>query len=340
MIMVICLHILHARIGGVLSHVKAPSVNYYLAWLIESVAYCAVDCYALISGYIGVRNNIHIIKIIFLHLQVLFYSTIIFIIFSVIRHDLFTLNNAMQALFPVTSRCYWYFSSYYGAFFLFPLFNIALNKYTAKQISNLFIILILVFVIIPFIFQRDAYNLNNGYCLLWLALLYLFGGMLRCSSIAQRVSRFHLFILYLFCVASAYLFRLFGPDFIGVFGQKVNKSFILNYRSPCILFAAVSLVLLFSKMKITRGIYTISFFSSSSFAVYLIHENPHFRSHIMKTLFVNFHIIEPLYFSIAIIFSACGLFLTCALVDKIRIMLFTQLQVKKRVEQIERRFFM
>ena len=56
MFMVVLLHL--CGFGGVLSNVKPFSVNYYIAWFLEIVSYCAVDVFALISGFVGAKNEI------------------------------------------------------------------------------------------------------------------------------------------------------------------------------------------------------------------------------------------------------------------------------------------
>ncbi|MCR5648942.1 MAG: acyltransferase, partial [Oscillospiraceae bacterium] len=50
MLMVVVLHILGQ--GGLLDAVSAPSLRHTLCWLLLAAAYCAVDCYAMISGYV------------------------------------------------------------------------------------------------------------------------------------------------------------------------------------------------------------------------------------------------------------------------------------------------
>jgi hypothetical protein len=51
MLMVVVLHILGQ--GGVLKTARPLSVEYEIAWFLEILCYCAVNCYALISGYAG-----------------------------------------------------------------------------------------------------------------------------------------------------------------------------------------------------------------------------------------------------------------------------------------------
>ena len=49
MFMVVVLHVLGQ--GGVLK--AAKNGQYIISWLLEIIAYCAVNCYAIISGYVG-----------------------------------------------------------------------------------------------------------------------------------------------------------------------------------------------------------------------------------------------------------------------------------------------
>lgn len=54
MFMIVILHILGN--GGILASVQIGSSNYHLAWILEIASYCAVNCYALISGYVGIYS--------------------------------------------------------------------------------------------------------------------------------------------------------------------------------------------------------------------------------------------------------------------------------------------
>ena len=53
--MVVILHILNK--GGVLAAAAPLSAGQGTARLLETAAYCAVNCYGLISGYVGVQRR-------------------------------------------------------------------------------------------------------------------------------------------------------------------------------------------------------------------------------------------------------------------------------------------
>lgn len=73
MLMIVVLHILAH--GGLLgTKTELPGGRYEIVWFLETAAYCGVNCYALISGYVGVDREYRFTKIVPLHFQVLFYT--------------------------------------------------------------------------------------------------------------------------------------------------------------------------------------------------------------------------------------------------------------------------
>ena len=55
MLMVVCLHVL--GLGDVLEGAEGVPVKHELFWLLEVGSYCAVNCYALISGYVYSKHR-------------------------------------------------------------------------------------------------------------------------------------------------------------------------------------------------------------------------------------------------------------------------------------------
>ena len=72
MFFVLLLHILNQ--GGVIASSEKLSLGYNLSWFIETCAYCAVNCYALISGFIGYKSKHKYSNIINLYIQTAFYA--------------------------------------------------------------------------------------------------------------------------------------------------------------------------------------------------------------------------------------------------------------------------
>jgi surface polysaccharide O-acyltransferase-like enzyme len=79
--MICILHILLQ--GGILNNATIFSTNYEIAWLLELMCISAVNCYALISGYIMYNIKVKYKRIVNLWFQVIFYSVGITFIYAV-----------------------------------------------------------------------------------------------------------------------------------------------------------------------------------------------------------------------------------------------------------------
>ena len=121
MIMIVMLHTLGH--GGILRSVSFLSVHYQIAWLLEVIAFGAVNTYAMISGFVSVDSHFKISNILILWLQVLFYGILINTVFFFLLPESRNTSGWIQALFPVTRKEYWYFTAYAGVFFLSPFIN-------------------------------------------------------------------------------------------------------------------------------------------------------------------------------------------------------------------------
>lgn len=134
MIMIVMLHTLGH--GGILRSVSFLSVHYQIAWLLEVIAFGAVNTYAMISGFVSVDSHFKISNILILWLQVLFYGILINTVFFFLLPESRNTSGWIQALFPVTRKEYWYFTAYAGVFFLSPFINSDVSESLRKADKN------------------------------------------------------------------------------------------------------------------------------------------------------------------------------------------------------------
>ena len=80
MFMVVILHVLGK--GGVLISLEKFSLGYEIAWFLEILVFCAVNCYALISGYVMYGSKPKYSSLALLWLQVAFYTVLITCIYD------------------------------------------------------------------------------------------------------------------------------------------------------------------------------------------------------------------------------------------------------------------
>jgi len=95
MYMIVTVHFLGA--AGVRNN--TTGVNYAVACFFEAICYCAVDCYALTSGYVNCTKKINrIIRMMKLWMQVSYYTIGIFLIFLLTITIRFNVNDEQEKM--------------------------------------------------------------------------------------------------------------------------------------------------------------------------------------------------------------------------------------------------
>ena len=122
-----------------------------------------------------------------------------------------------------------------------------------------------------------------------------------------------------------------------VFGKVMNSSLFISYISPTILFAAVALLILFSKLQVTSILNRfIMFFGPLSFGVYLIHTHPLVWKWVMEEGFSDYAKCHPILLVLDVLGTVFGIWFFCSLIDFVRLKLFETLKVNLLVENIVR----
>ena len=268
--MVCLLHVLGE--GGILSAVQIHSAKYNIIWFLRTAAYCAVNCYALISGYVGIEAKFRYSKILKLWLQVVFYTVGITAIFYVFSPEQIGRRELFSSVSPVMSVQYWYFTSYFCMFFFIPFLNRLINGLPSRQRRILVITIIVLFSILPALFGRDVFGTGEGYSVLWLVCLYLIGGCIKKSLWIQKIHYRTALVIYLASTVLAW----------------IVKGRLIAYTSPAMLLSGIALLILFANCKLPDWMFTkITFLSPLSFSVYLIHAHPLIWTNILHSLRID-----------------------------------------------------
>ena len=175
MYLVCVLHVLGQ--GGVIYTVEPVSVNYVISWSLELIAYVAVNCFALASGYVGFKAKFRPNKLINLWIAVVFYGVLFTLLFSLTGAVNVGFSDWKMAFTPFLSGNYgggyWYFTAYAVTFLLMPFYNYILNNLDKKRLTYLVIVLFVLFSVVPAIKQADYFLLKDGYSYVWISVLYL-----------------------------------------------------------------------------------------------------------------------------------------------------------------------
>lgn len=334
MLMVCLLHVL--RQSGALN-IAQGGAEFTVVWLLECAAYCAVNCYALISGYVGVCANFKYRRIVKLWLQVTFYTLVISALFCVFSPELAGPIDCVKALFPVLEREYWYFTAYFGLFFFMPYINKLMCSLSARQLERLAATTVVLMSLLPALIQKDSFFVNGGYTFLWLAVLYILGGCARLADWKSRVSAKAALLGYLLCALITWADRVYlSGKCIRLAGYSFYEfGALTSYASPTVLFCAMFLLLAFANMKIEKSLSVklISVLSPAAFGVYLIHTNRFVFTYTMKDVFGFVSALPAAKLVLCALGCALAIYLVCTVLDILRIKLFKLLKIPALVDR-------
>lgn len=331
MFMVVVLHMLGN--GGILDTAECLSANYSVAWLLELFAFCAVNCYGLISGYVGLRAKYRYSNIMTLWLQVAFYTIGITFVFYFFRPEWVTFDRIKAAFLPVFSYQYWYFSAYFALFFIIPVLNIVVEKLPKKNLRAVIISVLLLFSVLQVGFGCDVFTVGNGYSTIWLAVLYVLGAYFKKYEILKKFKPIQCLLIYLLCVLITWGSKLY-MEYAGIGLSDI----LVNYLSPTMVLAGVSLFAFFIHIRPGLiGSKIISKLSPLAFGVYLIHVHP-FVWNVMTYKLTGLLNGSAMRLVTGVLLISLAVFLICIMIDFIRTVLFNVIKIKKRFLTFENRF--
>lgn len=328
MFMVVILHILGQ--GGILKASEFMSANYIAGWLFEIASYCAVNIFALISGYVMCHSKPRISKLSELWLQVAFYSVSITALFFFLKPETYNSATLLNAFFPVTKKQYWYVSAYFGMYLLTPLLNTVIKNVSKKTFTLSLFSCFFVLSVLPTVLKTDAYGFKGGYTLIWLCLLYLVGGYMKQFDVVERAKRSTGWWLYIGSVILTWLFKV-GLDYASIRTSETAKysGMFISYTSPTIILAAIGIFIGCAKMNFSKiSSRLISWFAPAALGVYLIHVCPPIWNNVIKGFSAGYAEHTTTKMLLFLFASAMVIYCLCTLIELLRIVLFKLFRIK------------
>ena len=332
---VIVLHTLGQ--GGVLENLIEGTLSFKIVWLLEIISYVAVDIFILISGYMSIaiiEKEYDWSKLIFLWLEVFYYSVVVFICFSLIKGFSITPGVLVSYFFPIMNISeYWFFASYLCLMMLKPVIDKGIRYTNDNTLKTLFIILILITSIYTIVVDR--FFLILGQSPYWFVVVYVIGAIIKKCELGQKISNLKLVCLCAGLIFFTWFCKCYGPVFY-IFTHRIHdRTLISSNTSPTILGCAIIYVIVFSKLKFSDTINKIVRFASPSvFAIYLINTHPLYWNFELKNKFLDY---APRRISVLfpkILLYCVSFFLFAIIVDKIRQYVFQKLQIRKKVYKL------
>lgn len=344
MILVVMLHVLGH--GGVYSHTEFLSDNYKVAWFLETAAYCSVNCYALISGFANVKSNFKFRRIVLLWLEVftLNVGMTVFMNFFVPSVEL-TSTEWRRALLPLLTSEFWYFCSYTLMFPLLPILNkgiLSLKKYQHLIIMFFLMSPTIIKLIASSMDERFRFELAGGYSTMWLICLYVVGAYFRIYGAPKWAKWFvtlpvfflstYVALKYKLNIEEQYAAGLIEKDSDIYSGREI----LISYISPCMVVAAIALLLFFMQIKIKHKVpkLIISNLGKATFGVFILHVGQFWLWTDFWKKFNAFADMPTAKMVLCVFAATLAIYLGFSLISIGRIYLFKLLHINKAVDYI------
>lgn len=255
------------------------STGYLLHYMFSVGGKLGVNCFFLISGYFLCEKERNINKLFKLWGEIFFWSIAIFCFMVVANLIPFSVKDFIKSLFPISFDMYWFATTYFVLYLLFPYINKFTSCLGKKEMLNLIIILFCAWSIIPTFFNTQSTFSNFS----WGFFLYLVGAYIR-KYHNEKISIYKVWSLIIFILNIGIIFVsivLIGS--IGKDNEKLLDNIIYFAKSQSVFMAisSVSIFFLFKNLRIRDKLW-INTISATTFGIYLIHDNVFFRNFIWK----------------------------------------------------------
>lgn len=277
MMLVILLHVMGH--GGVRAYSDHLSDNYKITTFLETIGYCSVNCYAIISGFANVKTKFKFRRFAYLWLE----TVVLILAMTSIAHFFIPTMEIksewwISAILPLTKRELWYLCAYFFMFPLIPILNkglLALNK--RQHIA------IMLWLQVPTIFKliqhKDNYVMGGGYSAIWLICLYVLGAYFRIYGAPKWAKWFVTIPVFFIAAFVAWYKKIYFEMQLDIGRLREasleyeNREDLISYVSPCMVIMATMLLLFFMQIKIkykpTKVI--IANFAKATWGVFVLH---------------------------------------------------------------------
>jgi len=277
--------------------------------LVEAISNVGVDVFVLISGWFGIKARLKGFgNVLF---QPFFYSLAIIILFLIIRLDNPLAPKSIANLFLFTKN-YWFIKAYLGLYILSPVLNSFVERASKRQ----FEVLLLFFFGFQTIYgwTDSAADFHLGFSIISFCGLYL---LARYASIYRPkftcfrpLSYLGIFLLMSILIA---ILSLYAGEYDG--SGFVRRS-LYAYIDPLIIVSSLSLLLLFSKLRLESK--AVNWAAASCLSLYLITENINVRQYYLDSAHSVYTTGGYFMSLLLVILFILAVSIACIMIDQLR----------------------
>ena len=326
MILIVSAHyVIHSPI-----FVNGLTINKYILNFISLGGKIGVNCFILITGFFLVKSNFKIDKLIKLIIEVFTYSVIMLVITIIFTKEKITIIGLLKTFLPIIYSNYWFVTNYVVLYVIAPFINKLIDNLNKYEYRMLIIILFIILSVIP-TFTGSNFIYNN---LIWFIYLYLLAGYIR-----LHYEKKHEKNLYLNIAISMYIIIFALSEIILIIAKYIprlldNSMYFSEINKVPAVICSVCLFLYFKELKLESNKY-INEIASSTFAIYLLHDNYLFKDYLWAVVLKTSNYYNSKFMIIHYIITIILIFIVGVMIEKIRKVLMEK-PIEKIIEKIKK----
>lgn len=290
----------------------------YLITVTGSFGKIGVILFVLITGYFFYKKQNTLSKIWKLNNLITFYTLTIF--FLTLFWQSLEFQKLIVSLFPIIFEQYWFVTGYIILLLFQPLLNKYITKTSRKnKLTNLLLIFSCFYIpsFVGTIFQISPFFSPSVY--LVFILIALLGDLIREYQSELKTAFFNYIVIIFFISLGLILAKPLITSFLQNHGVDYPFYLIDGTQSLNAILFSTSLFVIILNFSISNKLEKIIvFLSSTTFEIYLIHDNRILRPFIWNTLFKNSNFYWSSYLPLIVILEPLLVFIICALIAKTR----------------------
>ena len=320
MLMIVSLH--YWGKSGFTDSAEISTPGFFLAWIVRSCCYCAVNCYILLSGYFMSGGKFKMSKAIKIWLQVFEYSFLIYLFTCLAGINTFSVSSLIKCFLPITMEEYWFVTKYLLLLFLSPFLNVYIERCDRRQLGLTCIVSLILFSVLPTVFCYNDYtNIVDGYSLLWFVTLYLVAAYVRIYGLEYIESKQNCLIGYgvnaSILLLSKVVIYLLSSHFLG---KAIYSNLLFRYNVFFVFMSSLFLFGFFRNITIKSVVVgrVVAIFAPATFGVYLIHLAPSLKDWLWKEVINPVRFNNVLVLLVNYLVVVLCVFLICSFLEMLR----------------------
>lgn len=312
-----------------------------ILWLFEIMSYCAVNCFAITSGYVSCKSKFKISRILYLWFQVMFIFVVMTVALGIISPKDLDENAYRNMFFPILGDLNWYFTAFFGLSFFSPFLNILMQNLSKNQHKYLMAVIFILFCIptrIPAV--SDLFQTGGGYSLIWLMAMYIIGGYIRIHGVPNPSNKYKWLAGYFLSTVFVWLWFVVVHDITkSTLGEAKYHKIFISYTSPFILLAAICLLEFFLATNIKNGSKIICGISSVTFGVFIFHTQDLYWIFGLRTPVNAISKESTIVVVLGVIAVALTAFIVCGIATFLQMQLFRLIGINKFCDFVQNKLF-